>query len=74
MPKIKTTQKMKQKNKKEVERVEKIKRFFKIVTRLPYDLQMVIINRRFGISRNSISECAIKTALYGLRISGFFLC
>jgi hypothetical protein len=53
-------------------KLENAKRFFRILIALPDDLQMVMINRVYGISRNSIPSALIENGLHHLRVSGFF--
>jgi hypothetical protein len=63
---------VKLKERKAREKLENIKRFFRILIALPSDLQMVMINRMFRISRDSIPSTVIENGLCMLRDSGFF--
>lgn len=72
MPASKATAKQKQKFKRDVNLFNKMRSFWLILSRLPLELQMILINRKFGCTRNTILTVWIDNALTILAHGGFF--
>lgn len=73
LSKMRQTAEQKLKAKKATKTFNDTRRFFRILIRLPLDLQMVLINRMFGNARNTIPNIQIDNSIYGLGLAGFFL-